>query len=187
MRKTIKQTPPRIVLSVVDQSPLRRGGTAAEALRESVELAQVAERSGFSRYWVAEHHNTGGFAGTSPEILIGQIAARTSTIRVGSGGVMLMTGTGKHRNLLIAGGKSGAIYVVDRNSMGRFNPADNSQILQYVEDPIVSTDIGKSPYSSIFDSGLTMVTGGNLVKVFSWYDNEWGYSCRLAELLTKVL
>jgi glyceraldehyde 3-phosphate dehydrogenase len=60
-------------------------------------------------------------------------------------------------------------------------------ILQYAEDPIVSTDIGKSPYSSIFDSGLTMVNGGTLVKVFSWYDNEWGYSCRLAELLTKVL
>jgi glyceraldehyde 3-phosphate dehydrogenase len=60
-------------------------------------------------------------------------------------------------------------------------------ILQYAEDPIVSTDIGKSPYSSIFDSGLTMVNGGNFVKVFAWYDNEWGYSCRLAELLTKVL
>ncbi|MSQ12016.1 MAG: LLM class flavin-dependent oxidoreductase [Dehalococcoidia bacterium] len=78
-----------VVLSVVDQSPLRRGGTAAQALRESVELAQVAERSGYSRYWVAEHHNIGSFAGTSPEILVGQIAARTSSIRVGSGGVML--------------------------------------------------------------------------------------------------
>lgn len=78
-----------ITLTVVDQSPLRRGGTAAEALRETVQLAQAVERAGFGRYWVAEHHNTGSFAGTSPEILIGQIAARTSTIRVGSGGVML--------------------------------------------------------------------------------------------------
>jgi glyceraldehyde 3-phosphate dehydrogenase len=60
-------------------------------------------------------------------------------------------------------------------------------ILHYTEDPIVSTDIDKSPYSSIFDAGLTMVTGGTFVKVFSWYDNEWGYSCRLAELLGKVL
>jgi glyceraldehyde 3-phosphate dehydrogenase len=60
-------------------------------------------------------------------------------------------------------------------------------ILQYTEDPIVSTDIGKSPYSSIFDAGLTMVSGGTFVKVFAWYDNEWGYSCRLAELLEKVL
>src|SRR5918912_217993 len=77
------------MLSVVDQSPVREGGTAAEALRESVRLAQVAERLGYIRYWVAEHHNAGAFAGTSPEILIGQIAAATRSIRVGSGGVML--------------------------------------------------------------------------------------------------
>lgn len=80
---------PSITLGVVDQSPMRQGGTATEALQESVELARVAERAGYIRYWVAEHHNTGGFAGASPEILIGQIAARTSSIRVGSGGVML--------------------------------------------------------------------------------------------------
>jgi glyceraldehyde 3-phosphate dehydrogenase len=60
-------------------------------------------------------------------------------------------------------------------------------ILAYTEDPIVSTDINKSPYSSIFDSGLTMVMERTLVKVVSWYDNEWGYSCRLADLLGKVL
>jgi luciferase family oxidoreductase group 1 len=79
----------KITLSVVDQSPLRRGGTAAEALRESVDLARLADGLGYARYWVAEHHNTPTFAGTSPEILIGQIAARTTRIRVGSGGVML--------------------------------------------------------------------------------------------------
>jgi luciferase family oxidoreductase group 1 len=78
-----------LTLSVVDQSPIRKGGTAADGLNESVRLAQVAERLGFARYWVAEHHNTGSFAGTSPEILIGRIAAATNTIRVGSGGVML--------------------------------------------------------------------------------------------------
>ena len=76
-------------LSVLDQSPVRRDGTAAEALRETVQLARVAERLGYERYWVAEHHNSAGFAGTSPEILIGQIAANTKRIRVGSGGVML--------------------------------------------------------------------------------------------------
>jgi glyceraldehyde 3-phosphate dehydrogenase len=59
-------------------------------------------------------------------------------------------------------------------------------IIQYTEDPIVSSDIVKSPYSSIFDSGLTMVSQGTLVKVFAWYDNEWGYSCRLGELAQKV-
>jgi glyceraldehyde 3-phosphate dehydrogenase len=59
-------------------------------------------------------------------------------------------------------------------------------ILKYSEDPIVSTDINKSPYSAVFDAELTMVTAGNFVKVFAWYDNEWGYSCRLGELVQKV-
>ena len=58
--------------------------------------------------------------------------------------------------------------------------------LQYTEDPIVSTDIQKSPYSCIFDSELTMVNG-SMVKVFGWYDNEWGYSCRLVDLMGKLL
>lgn len=62
-----------------------------------------------------------------------------------------------------------------------------SGILAYTEDPIVSSDINKSPYSSIFDSKLTMVLDGTLAKVLAWYDNEWGYSCRLAELAGKVL
>jgi glyceraldehyde 3-phosphate dehydrogenase len=60
-------------------------------------------------------------------------------------------------------------------------------ILSYTEDPIVSSDIVKNPYSSIFDSQLTSVLGGNLVKVVSWYDNEWGYSMRCVELAQKVL
>ena len=60
-------------------------------------------------------------------------------------------------------------------------------LLSYVEDPIVSTDIQKSPYSSLYDSGLTMVTDGTLVKLISWYDNEWGYSCRLGDLVGKIL
>ena len=60
-------------------------------------------------------------------------------------------------------------------------------ILAYTEDPIVSSDIIKNPYSSIFDSQLTSVLGGNLVKVVSWYDNEWGYSMRCVELAQKVL
>lgn len=79
----------KLVLSVVDQSPMREGGNAGEALRETIELAAITESWGYQRYWVAEHHNLPNFAGTSPEILVGQIAARTRTIRVGSGGVML--------------------------------------------------------------------------------------------------
>ena len=78
-----------LILSVVDQSPVRTGATAGQALWETVELAAAVEELGYARYWVAEHHSTPNYAGTAPEILIGQIAARTSTIRVGSGGVML--------------------------------------------------------------------------------------------------
>ena len=79
----------QLVLSVVDQSPMREGGTTGEALSETVRLAMAVEKLGYQRYWVAEHHNLPNFAGTSPEMMVGQIAAHTKTIRVGSGGVML--------------------------------------------------------------------------------------------------
>jgi glyceraldehyde 3-phosphate dehydrogenase (phosphorylating) len=62
---------------------------------------------------------------------------------------------------------------------------DFEGILQFSDEPLVSTDIIHSSYSAIFDSGLTMVNG-NLVKVFGWYDNEWGYSCRLVDLVAKI-
>jgi glyceraldehyde 3-phosphate dehydrogenase len=60
-------------------------------------------------------------------------------------------------------------------------------ILAYTDDPIVSSDIVKSPYSAVFDSGLTSVIDGTLVKVVAWYDNEWGYSSRLVDLAERVL
>ena len=79
----------QLFLSVVDQSPVKTGSTAGDALRETIELAAAVEEMGYHRYWVAEHHSLPNFAGTSPEVLIGHIAARTRKIRVGSGGVML--------------------------------------------------------------------------------------------------
>ena len=60
-------------------------------------------------------------------------------------------------------------------------------ILAYTEDPIVSSDIVGSSYSSIFDAGLTTVVDGTQVKVVAWYDNEWGYSTRLVELAARVM
>ena len=60
-------------------------------------------------------------------------------------------------------------------------------ILQDTEDPLVSTDIISNPFSSIFDSGLTMVIEERLVKVIAWYDNEWGYSNRCVDLAQRVL
>lgn len=82
--------PAKLKLSVVDQAPVRKGDTGGEALREAIALAQAVEELGYQRYWVAEHHNLPSLAATSPEILIGQIAAATERIRVGSGGVMLL-------------------------------------------------------------------------------------------------
>ena len=78
-----------IRFGIVGQSPIRQGGTVQQALHETVRLAQVAEGLGYHRYWVAEHHNSEGYAGTAPEIVIGQIASQTNRITVGSGGIML--------------------------------------------------------------------------------------------------
>lgn len=79
----------RFRLSVLDQSPISEGSTLRTALRNSIDLAVLAESRGYHRYWVAEHHGSPGLGCMSPEILIGPIAAATSRIRVGSGGIML--------------------------------------------------------------------------------------------------
>lgn len=76
-------------LSVLDLAPVRAGSTAGDALRESVDLAREAERLGFVRYWFAEHHGMPAIASSTPELLIEHVASATSTIRVGSGGIML--------------------------------------------------------------------------------------------------
>ena len=79
----------RVRLSVLDQSPISDGSTGAQALRNTLDLARRADELGYHRYWTAEHHGGPMLAGTSPEALIGPIAAATSRLRVGSGGVML--------------------------------------------------------------------------------------------------
>lgn len=76
-------------LSVLDLAPIRQGGSAAETFRDSVSLAQRAEQLGYTRYWLAEHHNIAGIASAATSVLIGHVAGQTSTIRVGSGGIML--------------------------------------------------------------------------------------------------
>jgi luciferase family oxidoreductase group 1 len=79
----------RLLLSVLDQSPIAEGSTGAQALRNTLDLAGLADEVGYHRYWVAEHHGSPMLAGPSPEALIGPIAATTSRLRVGSGGIML--------------------------------------------------------------------------------------------------
>jgi luciferase family oxidoreductase group 1 len=85
-------------LSVLDLSPVAAGSTGSQALRNSLDLARLADRLGYTRYWVAEHHNMPSIASSAPEIMIGQIAAATSRMRVGSGGVMLPN----HAPLMVA-------------------------------------------------------------------------------------
>ncbi len=80
---------PNLRLSVLDQSPIPDGSSASAAFAATIALARLADRLGYERYWLAEHHNTQGLAGSSPEVLIARVAAETSRIRVGSGGVML--------------------------------------------------------------------------------------------------
>ena len=80
---------PYLRLSVLDQSPIPDGSSASAAFAATIALARLADRLGYARYWLAEHHNTQGLAGSSPEVLIARVAAETLRIRVGSGGVML--------------------------------------------------------------------------------------------------
>jgi luciferase family oxidoreductase group 1 len=78
-----------MLYSILDLSPIVQGGTAAQALRNSLDLAQHAERWAYHRYWVAEHHNMPGIASAATSVVIQHIAAGTSRIRVGAGGIML--------------------------------------------------------------------------------------------------
>jgi luciferase family oxidoreductase group 1 len=87
-----------VPLSVLDLSPVVSGSSGAVSLRNSIDLARLADRLGYHRYWVAEHHNLPSVASSAPEIMIGQIAAATERIRVGSGGVMLPN----HAPLMVA-------------------------------------------------------------------------------------
>jgi len=87
-----------VPLSVLDLSPVVTGASGAVSLRNSLDLAQLADSLGYTRYWVAEHHNLPSVASSAPEIMIGQIAAATTRMRVGSGGVMLPN----HAPLMVA-------------------------------------------------------------------------------------
>lgn len=78
-----------IRLSVLDQSPIRKGVTAEQAVKETIELAKHTDQLGYTRFWVSEHHNTGSLAGSTPEVLMAHLAGQTKNIRIGSGGVMM--------------------------------------------------------------------------------------------------
>lgn len=84
--------------SVLDRSRIRAGHDGPRALRDTVAFAQEAERLGYHRFWVSEHHSVPGVAGSAPTVLAAAVAAATSTIRVGTGGVMLPN----HQPLVVA-------------------------------------------------------------------------------------
>src|ERR1700751_3631018 len=87
-----------VPLSVLDLSPVAAGSSGAVSLRNSLDLARLADRLGYTRYWLAEHHNLPSIASSAPDIMIGQVAVPTERIRVGSGGVMLPN----HAPLMVA-------------------------------------------------------------------------------------
>jgi glyceraldehyde 3-phosphate dehydrogenase len=95
--------------------------------------------------------------------------------------------TGSVVDLVFSASRETSADEVNEAVRSRADSGPLEGILEYTDDPIVSTDIVTSPYSSIFDSKLTMVIDGRLVKVVAWYDNEWGYSNRLVDLTQRVL
>ena len=94
--------------------------------------------------------------------------------------------TGSLVDLTVEVERPTSVDEVERTLRPRADRGELAGILQYSEEPLVSSDIVKSPYSSIFDAPLTTVVDETLVKVVSWYDNEWGYSNRLVELAQLV-
>jgi luciferase family oxidoreductase group 1 len=128
-----------IPYSVLDLSPIAQGATVADALHRSLDLAQHAERWGYTRYWLAEHHNMAGIASAATSVVIGYIAGGTKTIRVGSGGIMLPN----HSPLVIAEqfGTLAALYPnrIDLG-LGRAPGTDMATARALRRDPMSSAD-----------------------------------------------
>jgi luciferase family oxidoreductase group 1 len=128
-----------IPFSILDLSPIAQGATAADALRHSLDLAQHAERWGYRRYWLAEHHNMTGIANAATAVVVGYVAGGTKTIRVGSGGVMLPN----HSPLVIAEqfGTLASLYPnrIDLG-LGRAPGTDQATARALRRDPFSSAD-----------------------------------------------
>ena len=128
-----------IPFSILDLAPIPAGFSAADALRNSLELAQLAERLGFKRFWLAEHHNMPGIASAATAIVIGHVARGTSTIRVGSGGIMLPN----HSPLVIAE-QFGTLATLfpDRIDLGlgRAPGTDQNTARAMRRDPVMSAE-----------------------------------------------
>jgi luciferase family oxidoreductase group 1 len=182
-----------VPLSVLDLSPVTAGSTSAQALRNTVELARHTEALGYHRFWLAEHHNMPGIASSAPAVLIGQVAAATSTIRVGSGGVMLPN----HPPLVVAEqfGMLTALHP-DRIDLGigRAPGTDprTAQALRRSTEPLSADDFpdqlaelidyfAADPAGGIGDGVHAVPAAGNQPPV--WLLGSSGYSAQLAGML----
>jgi glyceraldehyde 3-phosphate dehydrogenase len=115
-------------------------------------------------------------------LVIPELAGRLNGIAV-----RVPTPTGSLVDLTIEAERSTSVEEINGAFRERADSGHMTGVLAYTEDPIVSSDIVKSPYSSIFDAQLTSVMNETQVKVVSWYDNEWGYATRLVELAERAL
>ncbi|MCF1708545.1 LLM class flavin-dependent oxidoreductase [Tabrizicola sp. J26] len=150
--------------SLLDLSPVPEGQTAADALRNTVDLARHAERWGYHRYWLAEHHNMPGIASAATAVVIGQVAQATSTIRVGAGGIMLPN----HAPLVVAEqfgtlatlfpgridlglGRAPGTDMATARALRRYMtgesefPNDVVELLQYLDDPVEGAAVRAFP------------------------------------------
>jgi glyceraldehyde 3-phosphate dehydrogenase len=107
--------------------------------------------------------------------------------RLGGFAIRVPTPTGSLVDLTVEAERATSVAEVNTAFHAAAEHGPLHGLLSYSEDPIVSSDIVKSPYSAIFDSQLTSVMGGTQVKVLAWYDNEWGYSSRLVDLAARVV
>src|SRR5712691_10431255 len=181
-------------LSVLDLSFVTSGGSGAAALADSLDLAKLADRLGYTRYWVAEHHNLPSIASSAPEIMIGQIAAATSHMRVGSGGVMLPN----HAPLMVAErfkvlealfpgridlglGRAPGTDPVTSYALRRRQDADgDDDFLQRFQE-LILFDSGAFPEGHTFRSIRAMPEDVALPPI--WLLGSSGYSAQLAAMV----
>ncbi|KLN46008.1 hypothetical protein AAY77_11750 [Providencia rettgeri] len=143
----------KIPLSLLDLAPITQGATAKEAFSHSLDLAKLAEKLGYHRYWLAEHHNMTGIASAATSVLIGYLAANTESLRLGSGGVMLPN----HSPLVIAEqfGTLNTLYP-ERIDLGIGRaPGSNQQTMQALRRHM-NTDIDNFPQ--------------DIAQIINWFD-----------------
>ncbi|MDQ6669589.1 MAG: LLM class flavin-dependent oxidoreductase [Chloroflexota bacterium] len=182
-----------VPLSVLDLAPVSSGSSSAAALRNSLDLARRVEQLGFHRYWVAEHHNMAGIASSSPAVLIGHIAGATTSIRVGSGGVMLPN----HTPLVVAEqfgmleafhpgridlgiGRAPGTDQITASALRRSSDISADEFPQDLQEVMAFFD-GSFPSGHLYAQITAVPALGNMPEL--WLLGSSGYSAQLAAYL----